>query len=106
MTISELESKVSLIDLVQKDFKLKKVGNETFRISTCPICGSKDHFTVKANENYYSSFNGCCSGGSVYKYLQEVKGIDSGQAYKELEILADFQPDNKKSAVTLIPLAP
>ena len=71
MKVSELEENVSLINLIAKDYEVKRIG-KTLRVNPCPVCGSKDHFTIDEKKNYYSSFNGCCTGGSVYKYLQAV----------------------------------
>lgn len=95
-----MEKRVSLLDLAKSDFKVKKVGTETYRVYCCPICGGKDHFTINSKENYYNSFTGCCKGGSVYKYLQEVKGMSEDSAYKELCRLAG----NTKSEAKLTPL--
>lgn len=102
MKVSELEEKVSLINLIAKDYKIKKEG-KTLRVNPCPVCGSKDHFTIDENKNYYSSFNGCCTGGSVYKYLQEVKGMDEDQAYKELKSLAGDTTEYKKNITQSTP---
>lgn len=97
MTITELENRISLVDLIAKDFQIKKVGTDTYRVNPCPICGKYDHFTIDASKNYYSSFNGCCTGGSIYKYLQEVKGLDEQQAFEELKRLAGEETTYKKS---------
>ena len=70
----------------------KGLGNGTYRVNPCPKCNGKDHFTLfapnssKNNNNWwtYSSFNGCCNGGSVVDYFMEFKGFDRDQAIKEL----------------------
>ncbi len=108
MKISELESRVDLLSLIEKDYKVKKVGVNTYRVIPCPVCGSKKCFNIKANENYYNTFSGCCQGGGVYKYLQEVKGMNEAEAYETLKELAGIeeQPvayNNKKSAITQPP---
>lgn len=97
MTIVELESKINLITLIEQDYKIKRVGN-ALRVDPCPVCGSKDHFTIYPESNSYSSFNGCCNGGSVYKYLQEVKGLNEEAAFEELKRLAGEPTEYKKSA--------
>lgn len=102
MTVMDLENKISLINLIARDFKVKKVGVNTYRVNPCPICGSKDHFTIEANKNYYSSFNSCCNGGSVYKYLQEVKGLSKEAAFEELKELAGNSIEYKKSVSSSI----
>lgn len=100
MTIVEMESKISLINLIEKDYQIKKIGPKTFRINICPICKTDgEHFTIYSDTNSYSSFNGCCTGGSVYKYLQEVKHMNEDSAYKELQSLSG----NKKSITNSIP---
>lgn len=88
MTVKELESKVNLLSLIAEEYKISKVGDGLYRVNPCPVCGRRDHFTIYPETNSYSSFNKCCQGGSVYRYLQEVKGIDKEQAYEELQRLA------------------
>ena len=109
MTIKELESRVNLLELIKDNYQVKKVGR-TYRVDPCPICGRKDHFTVYPETNSYSSFSGCCTGGSVYKYLQETQGLTEESAYEILKELAgydpvseDFDTDNKTSATPHAP---
>ena len=72
--------------------RAKKIGNGAYRVNPCPKCGGNDHFTIfepnsSKNKNSwwtYSSFNGCCNGGSIVDYLMEFKGMDKQQAIKEL----------------------
>lgn len=111
MTITELEKRIDLLLLIERSYKTTKVGADTYRVNPCPVCNGKDHFTIKANENFYQSFNDCCSGGSVYKYLIEVQGMDEEEAYKELLSLAseNFFPqdpiktEKRKSPITSTP---
>lgn len=111
MTISELEERINLLSLIERSYKTTKVGADTYRVNPCPVCGGKDHFTIKADENFYQSFNDCCSGGSVYKYLMEVQGMSEEEAYQELLGLAseDFFPQDptktkkRKSPTTSTP---
>ena len=88
MTISELEERIDLLSLIENKYKVKSIGSGNYRVDPCPICGSKDHFTIYPNTNSYSSFNDCCTGGSVYKYLIEVEGMIEEDAYNELLSLA------------------
>lgn len=94
MKISEMEKGVDLLFLIEKDYVVKKIGTDKYRINPCPVCGSKDHFTIYPKTNSYSSFSECCQGGSVYKYLQEIKGMSENMAYEELLKLSE----NKESA--------
>lgn len=81
----------------------KRLGNGIYRVNPCPRCGGKDHFTVfepnsSKNKNSwwtYSSFSGCCKGGSIVDYLVEFKGMDMKQAIKELTG-AETSPSVKK----------
>lgn len=70
----------------------KRLGNGVYRVNPCPKCGGKDHFTLfepnsSKNRNSwwtYSSFNGCCNGGTIVDYLIELKGMSKEDAIKEL----------------------
>lgn len=70
----------------------KKVGTGVYRVNPCPVCGGKDHFTLYEpmsgkNKNpwwTYSSYSGCCSGGSPIDYLIEVEGYSKEDAIKEI----------------------
>ena len=95
MRISDLEEKVSLLSLIKGKHKVKSIGSGNYRIDPCPICGSKDHFTIYPETNSYSSFSDCCTGGSVYKYLIEVEGMGEDEAYKELLELAGETPEGE-----------
>lgn len=105
MKISELESRVSILSLIDHS-RIKKEG-KTYRVNPCPICGGKEHFTIYPETNSYSSFSGCCQGGSIYKFLQEVEGLSEDAAFEKLHELAgepmttareDFR-ENKQSAI-------
>lgn len=87
MKISDMESKVNIISLIDNS-KLKKIKDGGYHVNPCPVCGHKDHFTIYSDTNSYVSYSGCCNGGSVYKYLQEVNGLSESQAYKKLQELA------------------
>jgi len=93
MNVKELEERVSLLELVKRDYgdRVKQISKNEYRVNPCPICGHNDHFTIYADTNSYSSFNRCCEGGSVYKYLQEVKGLSEKEAYEELKRLANYE---------------
>lgn len=79
-------------NLLNEFYGARRLGNGAYRVDICPKCGGKDHFTLyepnssKNNNNWwtYSSFAGCCNGGSVVDYFMEFKGFDKEQAIKEL----------------------
>lgn len=91
MTIKELENHVRVLELCGR-FDSKLIGPGTYRVNPCPICGGKDHFTIYPETNSYSSFSHCCTGGSVYKFLQEVEGMNGDEALQELQRLAGETP--------------
>jgi len=91
MNIKELEERVNLLELVKRDYEVKPISNNQYRVNPCPVCGRYDHFTIYIDTNSYSSFSGCCKGGSVYKYLQEVKGLSEEEAYSEIKKLANYE---------------
>lgn len=93
MKISDLEQRVDLLSLIENSHKVKKIGNK-YRVDPCPICKSKNHFTIYPETNSYSSFNDCCTGGSVYKYLIEVENMTEESAYNELLELAGETPES------------
>lgn len=90
MKVADLEEKVDLYSYISEKHSISRVGR-SHRINPCPVCGSKDHFTIFPETNSYSSFSNCCNGGSVYKYLQEVEKLDDIAAYKKLHELASGQ---------------
>src|SRR5699024_6911083 len=86
--------RVELLPLIAEAHDLVKVGSNEYRINPCPVCESKDHFTVYPETNSYSSFSHCCQGGSVYKYLIEVQQLDNGAAYQKLAELAGVEVEH------------
>ena len=96
MKIADLEQRVNLLSLIESRYKVKKAG-KVFRVDPCPVCGSKEHFTIYPETNSYTSFSECCTGGSVYKYLIEVEGMGEEEAYKELLELAGETPESEFS---------
>jgi replicative DNA helicase len=91
MQLEELKNRISLIEYLEKrGLKLEKAGQNVYRINPCPICGHKDHFTVYPSTNSYTSFSGCCNGGSIIDYLIEVEGMAQVQAIEKLKKIAGF----------------
>jgi replicative DNA helicase len=91
MKIAELEQRVELLPLIAEAHDLVKVGASEYRVNPCPVCDSRDHFTVYPETNSYSSFSHCCQGGSVYKYLMEVEQMDGSTAYRKLAEMAGVE---------------
>lgn len=90
--MDNLERAKAEFNLLNEFTGAKSIGNGMYRVNPCPKCGHKDHFTLFApnssqNKNdywTYSSFNGCCNGGSVIDYLIEFKGLDKKGAIEYL----------------------
>ena len=84
--LNELKQKVSLLDYIKQSAvgKIERVGSNEYRLNPCPVCGSKDHFTIYADSNSYSSFNGCCKGGTIIDYFIEIEHLSTEDAIKKL----------------------
>ena len=84
--LNELKQKVSLLDYIKQSAigKIERVGSNEYRLNPCPVCGSKDHFTIYADSNSYSSFNGCCKGGTIIDYFIEIEHLSTEEAIKKL----------------------
>ena len=84
--LNELKNKQSLVEYIRQTQigKLERVGSNEYRLNPCPICGGHDHFTVYADSNSYSSFNGCCKGGTIIDFFIEVEKLDKTEAIKKL----------------------
>jgi DNA primase len=50
----------------------------------CPFCSHKNHFQINKRLNLYSSFSGCCKGGSIIDFIMEVEGLNFQQAISKL----------------------
>lgn len=83
--LETVKNKISIIDYIQDNGgKIKNLGGGTFSVEPCPVCGHKDHFRVNSNSNYYNSFNGCCKGGDILNYMQEVEHLTFKEAKEKL----------------------
>ncbi|WP_100404248.1 DnaB-like helicase C-terminal domain-containing protein [Bacillus solitudinis] len=97
MKKSEQKKQVNLISLIAKKHQLKKVGNNTYRVDPCPVCGHFEHFTIFAETNTYHSFSGCCKGGTAFDYLVEVEGLTQNEAFHEYQKLLEVENDKPPS---------
>ncbi len=88
MDLETLKKQISLLEYIQgSGAQVVKAGN-TYRLNPCPVCSHKDHFTIYPESNSYSSFSGCCKGGSIIDYLIEIEGLAQVQAIDKLKQLA------------------
>ena len=91
MELEKAKKEVDLLEYIkQAGHQVEKKGN-VYRVEPCPICGHKEHFTIYPADNSYSSFSGCCSGGSIIDFFMEVEGMDRAQAISKLKEL--WQPE-------------
>lgn len=80
------------IEMLCTNCKVRKVGEDTWRVDPCPICGHKDHFTVYEDSNRYQSFSNCCginekedlNNGSIIDFLMALYKIPKEEAIKKL----------------------
>lgn len=74
--MKEYELETKIIELVEKDYCIKKQGTGMFAtVSPCPVCNRKNHhFVIDLENNTYFSLANCCEGGGLYEFLQEVLG--------------------------------
>ena len=90
--MNNLEQGKINFNLLERFPNAKKVGSGAYRVDPCPTCGGKDHFTIyepykgKHNNPWwtYSSFNGCCKGGSPVDYLMEFENYTQEEALSKI----------------------
>ncbi|MEM8556863.1 MAG: DNA primase [Bacteroidota bacterium] len=72
--IEEVRRSVDLVDVVGDYVRLKRRGGRFFGL--CPFHNEKSpSFSVDPNENLYYCF-GCRRGGDLFKFVQEVEGME------------------------------
>lgn len=59
--------------------------------STSSKSGDAGHFFVNANTNSYSSFSGCCRGGSIIDFVMEYYNLDKKEAIAKCKDIAGIQ---------------
>lgn len=96
MTTAEQVKQIDLLDYIQKGHVASKVGPNTFRVNPCPVCGGRDHFTIYTETNSFSSFSGCCKGGSIIDYVLEVEG--AANVTEAIELLSGEKKTKRKAS--------
>ncbi len=82
--IDEIKSRVSIVQLVQEYFPLKKAGTNWKGL--CPFHGEKTpSFMVSDDRMIFHCF-GCGEGGDIFTFLQKIEGYDFPEV---LKLLAD-----------------
>jgi len=91
--LAKAKREITLIDYIPG--KKIKAGTNIFRVNPCPVCGGKDHFTIYPDKNTYSSFNGCCKGGTIIDYLIEIEKLEKNQAIQRVLEMAGYDSNFK-----------
>jgi DNA primase len=99
-SISEIRSRLSIEDVVAPYVQLKKTGR-SFK-ACCPFHQEKTPSFVVSPDKQLAYCFGCHKGGDIFKFIQEIEGVDFKGA---LEILAEkanvelktFHPQGGKS---------
>lgn len=101
--LQQAKGRISLTDYVSSVHMVKRVGTGTYGVLPCPVCGvGNNHFRIstKKGVDLYNSFNGCCKGGSIVDYLQEVEGLSEEESYSKTFKLAGMEgPSYKTNSV-------
>jgi KaiC/GvpD/RAD55 family RecA-like ATPase/5S rRNA maturation endonuclease (ribonuclease M5) len=96
MDLEMMKKQVSLLGYITEAWgPVVKTGNN-YRLDPCPVCGRLDHFTIYPESNSYSSFSGCCKGGSIIDFFMEVEDLDQAQAIEKLQALAGVAATKEK----------
>jgi len=80
--IQEIKSKIDIVDFISGFVPLKKAGKNYKAL--CPFHKEKTpSFMVSPELQIFKCF-GCGKGGDVYAFLQEIEGIEFGEALRML----------------------
>ena len=70
---------MNLLDLVEQDVKVSRVGAGREYAGPCPLCGGEDRFRVWPDTGRYWC-RGCGAMGDVIQYLRDVRGMSYREA--------------------------
>lgn len=80
--IDEITRKIDIVDVISKNLKLKRSGNNYF--ACCPFHKEKSpSFSINAKEQYFHCF-GCGESGDVITYVMKYNGLEFIDAVKNL----------------------
>ncbi len=104
--IEEVKQKINLLDYIRRtgfDLGKESKSNGGYLFKNCPICqstserkGDNGHFFVNPTTNSYSSFSGCCRGGSIIDYLMEAEHLDKKEAINKAYEIAGLSSNATK----------
>jgi len=91
-TIEEVKQKLSIVDVVGQYVSLKKSGRNYKGV--CPFHSENTpSFMVSEELGIFKCF-GCNQGGDIFKFTQEIEGIDFNEALKKLAERAGVEIKN------------
>ena len=80
--VEEIKSKVDIVELIQEYVPLSRAGRN-FK-GLCPFHGEKTpSFIVNPELQIWKCF-GCSKGGDAYSFLQQIEGMEFGEALSNL----------------------
>lgn len=98
--LDEVKQRINLMQYIQSTYDLGKATKSSggYLFKNCPICNSSSskggdagHFFINDTTNSYSSFSGCCKGGSIIDYLMEFYNIDVKEAITRAKEIAGIE---------------
>lgn len=85
LDLEQLKDNIDLLSYITElGYTATRVGSNKHWINPCPVCGHKDHFTVYPETNSYSSFSGCCEGGSILDFVCAYEDVTLATAIEKL----------------------
>lgn len=107
--IQEIKSRIDIRQYIQGVYDLGKETRTTsgYLYKNCPMCnshsdsGKRDskgkrkvdngHFLINDSTQSYSSFTGCCHGGSIIDFLMEFYNLDTKEAIEKGKEIAGIK---------------
>ena len=98
--LEEVKSKINLLEYIRNTYDLGKETKASggYLFKNCPMCNSTSsksgdvgHFYINPNTNSYSSFSGCCKGGSIIDFIMEFYKVDKKEAIEKVKDIAGIR---------------
>ena len=99
-SIDDLRNRSKISDFILSSTTGKLRGNKGMAL--CPFHGEKTaSMSFTDEDNLFHCF-GCKEGGDIYKFVQEIRGLDFSEAVEEVAIRYGFNLNYEKSS-NLVP---
>jgi DNA primase len=92
--VASIKARLNIEDVVASYATLKKVGRSYKAL--CPFHSEKTPSFIVSPEKQIAYCFGCHKGGDIFKFIQEVEGVDFPEAVKILADKAGIKVDGKK----------